>query len=220
MIKIERIVTPSPKQMAFVIEGMRNPMNSWDQSDSTETFLGPNDFDLMARLMAAGSDERKFMRQMPLMMRITAPMYWWKEFDTYKVGTVRNSCSTMHKVHTKEFVLEDFSTEHLDPWSKEKLVSTIDLLNIWREEYLMHSDNDPDTGVDHHTAKDHWWQLIQLLPASYNQTANVTLNYEVARNMYWARRNHKLDEWHKFCGILSDIPYSFLITTPAKTGGK
>lgn len=206
MIKLEHVVLPSPGQMEFVIEGMRNPMNSWDKSDScfvksfNYTSLGPNDQDLMGRLAAAGTDHRKFMRMMPVMVRITAPLYWWKEFDTYKVGTVANSCSTMHKITEKEFTLEDFSTEHLKQVALDTLEETIDTLNDYR--CFLINDN----------LKEDWWQLIQLLPSSYNQTRNVMLNYEVLANMYHSRKAHKLDEWVNFCKWIEGLPHSELIT--------
>lgn len=221
MIKLEHTVLPSPKQMQFVIEGMRNPMNSWDKSDSTiqygldEDFyyvkgciLGDNDYDLMTRLAKAGTDHRKFMRMIIVYVRITAPLYWWKEFDTYKVGTVANSCSTMHKIQEKEFTLEDFSCEHLDllnvkPIYDINFVSSLKeilrCLNLARDKYLKTKD------------KKYWWQMIQLLPSSYNQTRNVMLNYEVLANMYHSRKNHKLDEWREFCKWIKNLPYSELI---------
>lgn len=233
MIKFKHTVTPSPEEMEFVIEGMRNPMESWDQSDSGWNYipkptwvLGKNDRDLMKRLCKAGSDERKFMRQMPVMVRITAPLYWWKEFDTYKVGTVSNSCSTMHKIHAHPFSLEDFSCEHLVGRSEnEKLMTgsingeaviyncsprdvlelTINELNFYRNEFIHEADAE--------AKKEIWWQMIQLLPSSYNQTRNITLNYEVLHNMYHARKYHKQDEWRiGFCDWCKSLPYSELIT--------
>ena len=201
------------------IRGMRNPMNSWDKSDSDweydciedlETFytyetkdeyeIGPNDLDLMRRLRNAGTDHRKFMRMITVYLDITAPLYWWKEFDTYKVGTVANSCSTMHKIHAKEFTLGDFSHEHLVMETYKCLEYTIKILNGYREIYLQTKD------------KKYWWQMIQLLPSSYNQKRTVMLNYEVLANMYKSRRNHKLDEWHEFCDWIEELPYSELIT--------
>lgn len=229
MIKIEHEVFPSTEQMNFIIEGMRNPMNSWNKSDSVfsgsfQTCVGNDDLSLMKRLSDAGTDHRKFMRMMLICARITAPLYWWKEFDTYKVGTVSNSCSTMHKISEKEFTLDDFSTEHLDTgykdnpvhlddsigvlaaeecdyymFPKDILTSTIDGLNKYRKKYLETKN------------KDYWWQMIQLLPSSYNQTRNVMLNYEVLANIYKSRRNHKLDEWRDFCEWVKSIPYSELI---------
>lgn len=214
MIKLEHTVLPSPEQMEFVIEGMRNPMNSWEKSDSRYSCLcmddkrdcplepyivGENDHSLMQRLSKAGTDHRKFMRMMPVYVRITAPLYWWKEFDTYKIGTVANSCSTMHKIHAKEFTLDDFSTEHLTEYSVEQLESLIGWLNMCRVNYNLDKE------------KEYWWQMIQLLPSSYNQTRNVMLNYEVLANMYHSRKNHKLDEWREFCKWIENLPYSDLI---------
>ena len=236
------------------IRGMRNPMNSWEKSDSEFIrdpdygcsgncpcedidgrcdccFIGPNDLDLMKRLCNAGTDHRKFMRMITVYVDITAPLYWWKEFDTYKVGTVANSCSTMHKIHTKEFTLEDFSCEHLVsgwvgrdsngvivsiPGPMEKLESTIELLNSIREAYLI-VKNTPKEQIDWSvtpalSAKEIWWQMIQLLPSSYNQKRTVMLNYEVLANIYKSRRNHKLDEWKDFCKWIEGLPYSKLIT--------
>ena len=216
MIKLEHTVLPSPDQMEFVIEGMRNPMNSWDKSDSHTCrqdgafcmecehknyyCLGENDQSLMQKLSYAGTDHRKFMRMMPVYVRITAPLYWWKEADTYKIGTVANSCSTMHKIQEKEFTLEDFSYEHLNKETKLKLMEVINYLNISRD--CFRSDT---------SRKDFWWQMIQLLPSSYNQTRNVMLNYEVLANMYHSRKNHKLDEWREFCKWIENLPYSDLI---------
>lgn len=195
MIKLEHVVLASPEQMEFIIEGMRNPMNSWDKSDShickqdgsfcmdcinseksIEYCLGESDYSLMTRLAKAGTDHRKYMRMMPVYARITAPLYWWKEFDTYKVGTVANSCSTMHKIQAKEFIPEDFSTEHLSYQLKQILETIMDELNDARLIYLRTRK------------KDDWWQMIQLLPSSYNQTRNVMLNYEVLANMYHSRK--------------------------------
>ena len=190
--------------MSFIIQGLRNPMNSWDKSDSKyndldEYKIGANDLGLMKRLAIAGTDHRKFMRMMPVYVRITAPFYWWKEFDTYKVGTVANSCSTMHKIAAKEFTVDDFSTEHLISDSNAMMKTTCDLLNQYREKYLKTKD------------KKYWWQIIQLLPSSYNQTRNVMLNYEVLANIYKSRKDHKLDEWRDFCKWIETIPYSELI---------
>lgn len=216
MIKLEHVVLASPEQMEFIIEGMRNPMNSWDKSDSEMTLeqlvwrdekipdkfkLGPNDHSLMQRLANAGTDHRKFMRMMPVYVRITAPLYWWKEFDTYKVGTVANSCSTMHKIQAKEFRLEDFSCEHLSVVSLDYLRNNIEHLNFIRDVY---NDDKSNKGV--------WWQMIQLLPSSYNQTRNVMMNYEALVNIYKSRKNHKLDEWREFCKWIETLPYSELIT--------
>jgi len=215
MIKLENVVLASPDQMEFIIQGMRNPMNSWEKSDSEiepenisdfgEEYgsifkLGNNDHDLMQRLSNAGTDHRKFMRMMPVYVRITAPLYWWKEFDTYKVGTVANSCSTMHKIAEKEFTLDDFSTEHLASQTRQVLEITIDDLNDSRSIYLKTKN------------KGDWWQMIQLLPSSYNQTRNVMMNYEVLTNIYKSRKDHKLDEWREFCKWIEELPYSELIT--------
>ena len=254
MIKLENVVLASPEQMEFIIEGMRNPMNSWEKSDSgtclktlpchschenrndckknieTGFILGENDQSLMQRLSNAGTEHRKYMRMMPVYVRITAPLYWWKEFDTYKVGTVANSCSTMHKIAEKEFTLEDFSTEHLlnindsgasfdyscivrNPENKNELIEgelvsasieciklTIDVLNTYRYRFLKTKN------------KTFWWQMIQLLPSPYNQTRNVMLNYEVLANIYRQRHGHKLDEWREVCKWIESLPYSELIT--------
>lgn len=231
MIKLENVVLASSEQMAFIIEGMRNPMNSWEKSDSTfieedeyydilgnsgpavgeenRSELGPDDLSLMQRLSNAGTEHRKYMRMMPVYVRITAPLYWWKEFDTYKIGTVANSCSTMHKIQEKEFEWGDFSTEHLIRVRDSHLGDTVPTLvfdsvirglNFWRNRYLKTK------------SKDDWWQLIQLLPSSYNQTRNVMMNYEVLANIYRQRKNHKLDEWREFCEWIESLPYSELIT--------
>lgn len=230
------------------IRGMRNPMNSWEKMDSgygcdkdrcdicrhlgfmeecheknQNYIIGPNDLDLMKRLWNAGTDHRKFMRMITVYVDITAPLYWWKEFDTYKVGTVANSCSTMHKIAAKEFTLEDFSTEHLYSDELEFFKEIIERLNGCRNLYLQ-SKNDESARVQ----KDDWWQMIQLLPSSYNQRRTVILNYEVLANIYKSRRNHKLDEWSEhskeeivanalngsfgFCDWINTLPYSELIT--------
>ena len=226
------------------IRGMRNPMNSWDKSDSgwdahippiilrnqvdweqwAEQYkavqysdeytydIGPNDRDLMARLRNAGTDHRKFMRMIVVYLDINAPLYWWKEFDTYRVGVEKNSCSTMHKIHEKEFTFDDFSHEklinsacmeiqeqHIRISPIQALATTIECLNSYRDLYLQTKD------------KKYWWQMIQLLPSSYNQRRTVMLNYEVLANMYKSRRNHKLDEWHTFCNWIERLPYSELI---------
>ena len=234
MIKLEHVVLASPEQMEFIIESMRNPMNSWEKSDSDSEIkyeswhdmsggkyeIGPNDHSLMQRLSNAGTDHRKFMRMMPVYVRITAPLYWWKEFDTYKVGTVANSCSTMHKIQAKEFRLEDFSCEHLKnafdvsiPYAsnitsifeyKKILEDNIEILNNARDLYLETKD------------KRFWWQMIQLLPSSYNQTRNVVINYEVLANIYKSRKDHKLDEWRNLCKWIEELPYSELITGGAE----
>ena len=204
------------------IRGMRNPMNSWEKSDShictmdasfcmdckhkEQYCIGPNDLDLMTRLSNAGTDHRKFMRMITVYLDITAPFYFWKEFSTYKVGTVANSCSTMHKIAAKEFTLEDFSCEHLSVESITfGLEPVIDLLNKNRDLYLQWK------GVGEEK-KQLWWQLIQLLPSSYNQRRTVMLNYEVLTNIYNSRKNHKLDEWRDFCEWAKTLPYSELIT--------
>lgn len=241
MIKLEHIVLASPEQMEFIIEGMRNPMNSWEKSDSGTCFgslpchschvnrnnckknidsgfvLGENDHSLMQRLSNAGTDHRKFMRMMPVYVRITAPLYWWKEFETYKVGTVSNSCSTMHKIAEKEFTMEDFSTDKLQTvyndnpmdayfegnvrcGSDDAMNIVVKVLNYYRHRYVKTKD------------KAYWWQMIQLLPSSYNQTRNVMMNYEVLANIYKSRKDHKLDEWRNFCNWIEELPYSELIT--------
>ena len=209
------------------IRGMRNPKNSWVKSDSgvcathgpahcadcvytdchaddveisTKYILGSNDLNLMTTLRNAGTDHRKFMRMITVYLDIAAPLYWWKEFDTYKVGTVANSCSTMHKIADKEFTLEDFSCEHLVGIAKDDLHGTTAVLNHFRKLYLQSKD------------KKYWWQMIQLLPSSYNQKRTVMLNYEVLANIYKSRRNHKLDEWHTLCDWIERLPYSELIT--------
>lgn len=235
MIKLENVVLASPEQMEFIIEGMRNPMNSWEKSDSgtclktlpchschenrnnckknieTGFILGNSDRSLMQRLSNAGTEHRKYMRMMPVYVRITAPLYWWKEFDTYKVGTVANSCSTMHKIQEKEFTLDDFSHEHLDIRTRKILEETIKALNDYRYIYINYNPDDFEIkGCP--SKKDIWWQMIQLLPSSYNQTRNVMMNYEVLANIYRQRKNHKLDEWREFCKWIESLPYSEMIT--------
>ena len=228
MIKLEHVVLASPEQMKFIIEGMRNPMNSWEKSDSrtcrqdgafcmecehkNDYCLGENDHSLMQRLSNAGTDHRKFMRMLPVYVRITAPLYWWKEFDTYKVGTVANSCSTMHKIQAKEFTLEDFSCERLMNVPGEGVLpplavlkTTIDTLNAYRKLYLGTLSPDGSIGIPENR-KDIWWQMIQLLPSSYNQTRNVMMNYEVLANIYKSRKDHKLDEWRNFCKWIEELP--------------
>ena len=232
MLTIEKTVLPSPEQWEIIIEGMRNPMNSWDKSDSGafdkagyptvigfgRYIIGENDHRLMTSLAKGGAVHAKYRRMIPVFLTINAPLYWWKEFDTYKIGTVANSCSTMHKIHAKEFTLDDFSHEHLywvgnggvdsivacadGHWLSatgvmELVVST---LNLFRDRYLKTHN------------KDDWWQLIQLLPSSYNQRRTVLLNYEVLVNIYHSRKNHKLDEWHVFCDWIRNLPHSDLIT--------
>lgn len=245
MLKIENVEVVG---WEAAIRGMRNPKNSWVKSDSHWDYvnqgpeyltvanfddadfnIGPNDKKLMSTLRNAGTDHRKFMRMITVYLDITAPLYWWKEFDTYKVGTVANSCSTMHKIADKEFTLADFSCEHLDRepyhrnWIESVIVDeditsphkvwmtpfdilrcTIEMLNAYRENYLETKD------------KQDWWQMIQLLPSSYNQRRTVMLNYEVLANIYKSRRNHKLDEWHTFCDWIESLPYSELITGEKK----
>lgn len=263
MINLEHVVLASPDQMEFVIEGMRNPMNSWEKSDSSHGYyfrreigepcnrykiddpteeglkgerveyvegyfeLGNDDHSLMQKLSDAGTEHRKYMRMIPVYVRITAPLYWWKEFDTYKVGTVANSCSTMHKIAEKEFTLEDFSCEHLyskgaatreddgKTFNDEScwelgfdhvgaLLGVIESLNWARGDYLERKN------------KSDWWQMIQLLPSSYNQTRNVMLNYEVLANIYRQCKNHKLDEWREFCKWIESLPYSEFVTGEVK----
>ena len=225
MIKIENV---NVYGWEAAIRGMRNPLDSWNKSDSCyltineiaghpcddglqkEFVIGENDLQLMKKLVKAGTDHRKFMRMITVTMDIVAPMYWWKEFDTYKIGTVRNSCSTMHTIHKKEFTLDDFSHEHLTDcydsngqlccefgWTLECLIND---LNAVRELYLETKD------------KKYWWQMIQILPSSYNQRSTVQLNYAVLRNIYHSRKAHKLDEWRDFCKWIESLPYSELIT--------
>lgn len=191
------------------IRGLRNPLESWSKSDShrgswieehCEFVVGEKDLELMKRLVRSGTDHSKFMRMITVYCDINAPRYWWTEFDTYKVGTVRNSCSTMHKIHAKEFTLDDFSTDGLIDFSWNRLDDLIEHLNIHREKFI-------DTGN-----KEYWWQMIQLLPQSYNQKSTVMLNYQVLRNMYHSRKNHKLDEWKEFCKWIETLPYAELIT--------
>ena len=182
------------------IMGMRNPMNSWANSDSAffsdfSCKIGQNDLALMKALIKSGTEHRKFLRMIHVQMDIEAPLYWWKEFDTYKVGTVSNSCSTMHKIHSKEFTVDDFSHEHLDRFSTEVLGWTIKALNGSREDYMKSK------------SKDDWWQMIQLLPSSYNQLRTVDLNYEVLLNQYFQRKDHKLDEWRIYCEQIKCFPY-------------
>lgn len=220
MIKIENIETFG---WEAAIRGMRNPMNSWDKSDSEYKYenirdsigtfvIGPNDLKLMQSLIRAGTDHSKFMRMINVTVDVTAPLYWWKELDTYKVGTVANSCSTMHKIHSKEFTLEDFSHEHMldvereaikfnnapgDYWNSIALLDiTVRILNVYRQRYLETKD------------KKYWWQMIQLLPSSYNQKRTVQLNYQVLRNMYFSRKNHRLDEWIHFTKDILSLPYA------------
>lgn len=233
MLKIENVEVVGWRA---AIRGMRNPKNSWGNSDSffcgsseccandecnsectgygQGFHIGESDLDLMTLLRNAGTDHRKFMRMITVYLDITAPLYWWKEFDTYKVGTVANSCSTMHKIAAKEFTFDDFSCEHLERRASLTLKKVIDDLNYYREYYIsLAKQNVPGSDTK---AKDIWWQMIQLLPSSYNQRRTVMLNYEVLANMYKSRRNHKLDEWHTFCDWIESLPYSELITGKEK----
>lgn len=235
MIKIENVEVMG---WEAAIRGMRNPMNSWEKSDSgtcgyphhigctncpdhkicNHPFrndgvfkLGKADYELVMKLVKAGTDHRKFMRMITVYADITAPLYWWKEYDTYKVGTVANSCSTMHKIAEKEFTLEDFSCEHLDIRTRKILEEIIKALNDYRTLYINYNPNDFEIkGCP--SKKDLWWQMIQLLPSSYNQKRTVMLNYEVLANIYKSRKNHKLDEWRTFCDWIKALPYSELIT--------
>jgi hypothetical protein len=221
MIKIENVDVYG---WETAIRGARNPMNSWDKTDSYWThiqdaetletanfqyFVGNNDLKLLRHLANAGPDHGKFLRMITVSLDITAPLYWWKEFDTYKVGTVANSCSTMHKIHAKEFTLDDFSHEHLGTGSRFLLRQTVDILNEAREAFISCNTSEQG-GAD--LKKFYWWQMIQLLPSSYNQRRTVLLNYQVLKSMYHARKNHKLDEWHIFCDFIKELPYSELIT--------
>lgn len=196
MIKVENIDVWG---FEHAIRGMRNPMNSWDKSDSFHgcngSRVGENDLDLMQRLYKAGTEHRKYLRQIFVSMDITAPLYWWKEMDQYKVGTVTDSCSTMHTIHKKPFELDDFSHEHCTVSSIANLQFTIGHLNYYRGLYLEEKD------------KDHWWQMIQLLPSSYNQRRTITMNYENVMSIINQRSNHKMDEWTDFCGVLRNLPY-------------
>ena len=223
MIKIENTEVVGFEE---AIRGMRNPMNSWKKSDSVKCYnnancpeicrnnvsgicIGNNDLNLMKRLVKEGTDHRKFMRMITLYVDITAPLYWWKEFDTYKVGTVANSCSTMHKIQSKEFTLEDFSCEHL--MNTKPIENIIVALNIYRNMY----NNYEYLSIRRKSQvskKQIWWQMIQLLPSSYNQRRTVMLNYEVLANIYKSRSTHKLDEWRTFCEWIENLPYSELIT--------
>ena len=207
MIKIENIDVYG---FETAIRGARNPMNSWDKMDSCynngEFEIGENDYKLLKNLTIAGPEHRKWNRMVTVTMDITAPLYWWKEYDTYKVGTVANSCSTMHKIQAKKFELDDFSYEHLLDNSLDALVDVIDILNYHREAFNTYEDEYA------HDKKDYWWQMIQLLPTSYNQKRTVHLNYEVLGTIYHQRRHHKLDEWHVFCDMIKTLPYSEFIT--------
>lgn len=223
MILIEKTEVMGFEQ---AIRGMRNPMNSWENSDSYDlgvdpisnrighvkcTFqIGPNDHELMMKLVKGGPVHAKFRRMIAVYVDITAPLYWWKEFDTYKVGTVANSCSTMHKIHDKRFEMSDFSTDHLLPASFKCLGFTVKTLNEYRDLYLGYDGFKSKYGE--HDKKDYWWQMIQLLPSSYNQKRTVMLNYEVLAGIYPMRKNHKLDEWGEFCKWVEGLPYSYIIT--------
>ena len=251
MLKIEKFVTPSPEQWEITIEGMRNAMNSWDRMDSsycdyipepgekcgpekscfgTCYDIGSNDMDLMMRLNKGGAPHAKYRRMLPVHVTVTAPLYWWKEFETYRIGVASNpgdiefnSCSTMHKIHAKPFILDDFSHEHLDgidgdyelslAMTKDgferftpldSLSTTIVLLNEYRKKFL--------EATDSYLKKEYWWQMIQLLPSSYNQKRTIYMNYQVLYEIYEWRRNHKLDEWHTFAHWIEELPYSELIT--------
>ena len=184
------------------IRGMRNPMNSWSKSDSNADLIGQNDEQLMLAL-AKAPEERKYLRMIHVQFDVTAPLYWWKEFDTYKVGTVANSCSTMHKIADKEFTLKDFSCEHLEGRALNTLEDMVDELNYWRDYYLAIKKQNV-VGADT-KAKDIWWQMIQLLPSSYNQRRTIDLNFEVLLKQYRERKNHKLDEWHTYCDWIKEI---------------
>ncbi len=199
MLKVERV---SVMNLDNAIRGARNPLNSWAKSDSKynekgEFVLGPNDLSLAVRLAHAGSDHRKYLRQVMVCMDVTAPMYWWKEFDTYKVGTVANSTSTMHKIHAKPFERDDFSHDHMDEGALKCLDVIIEYLEGERLKF-----------VEDKTNKQAWYNMIQVLPSSYNQMRTITLNYEVLINMYYARKAHKLQEWHTFCDWIKTLPYA------------
>lgn len=223
-IKIENVVLPSAEQWRAIILGCRNPLNSWDRSDShfaditvtgsgigqgnrSDFIIGPNDHDLMMRLAKAGTEHRKFMRLINVCVDITGPLYWWKQADQYRIGVTTNSTSTMHKIHAKEFTLEDFSHEHLIVASLNSLKRTIDDLNSAREGYL-----DERIKQNPEWRKEVWWQMIQLLPSSYNQRRTIMLNYEVLANIYRQRKGHKLDEWQTFREWIETLPYSEIIT--------
>ena len=216
MIKIENIEVYG---FEAAIRGARNPMNSWNRMDScynnSEFEIGENDYKLLKSLTIAGPEHRKWNRMVTVIMDITAPLYWWKEYDTYKVGTVANSCSTMHKIQAKEFTLDDFSHEHLLEGGLMHLHNTIKFLNAARDAFnnFEHCEAKLKEACGFEvTKKDIWWQMIQLLPTSYNQKRTVQLNYEVLGSMYHQRRHHKLDEWHVFCDMIETLPYSEFIT--------
>lgn len=240
MLTIAKTVLPSPEQWEIIIEGMRNPMNSWELSDSftctaddgadvcftqkcqliencpvygDDDFfvVGPKDHDLMMRLAKGGPVHAKYRRMIPVFLTINAPLYWWKEFDTYKVGTVANSCSTMHKIHAKEFTTEDFSFEKIGYLSIPTVNKVIEDLNLWRTAYTKYEEMSIDF-KSRYTVKECWENMIQILPTSYNQKRTVMLNYEVLVNIYHSRKNHKLDEWHTFCDWIEGLPLSEIIT--------
>lgn len=208
MLKIEKTVLPSSEQWGIIVEGMRNPLNSWDKIDSVvmpyddEFRMGEADYKLMTSLAKGGAVHAKYRRMIPVMFTVTAPTFWWIEFDTYKVGTVRNSCSKMHKIHVAPFTLENFSHEgcYEIPWAMEHLVNTIGILEWLRQKFNKTQD------------RKYWRALIELLPHGYNMKATISLNYEVLVNIYHSRKNHKLDEWHTFCDWIRGLPYSELIT--------
>lgn len=250
MLKINKTVTASPEQLEIVIEGMRNPLNSWDKMDSSiehlenpdtmneaawQFHLGEADHKCMTRLNNGGPVEAKYRRMIPVWVTLTAPLYWWKEFDTYKVGTVCNSCSTMHKITAKEFTMDDFSAEHLVGFFEQKALhnsnatdlfnyrgvmeETIDALNNARKNYIAYGELLENQALNNearsnlvHGRKVYWHQMIQLLPTSYNQKRTIMLNYEVLVGIYKSRRHHKLGEWHTFCDWIEKLPYSDLIT--------
>lgn len=198
MLKVSNV---SVMNLENAMRGARNPLNSWARSDSYynenhEYILGENDLGLAKRLCKAGSDHRKFIRQIMVSIDITAPLYWWKEYDTYKVGTVANSTSTMHKIHSKPFELDDFSCDHMTEDTLQFMKTVVDQLEVIRNRYMEDKD------------KKHWYDLIQLLPSSYNQLRTCTLNYETLTNIYFARKHHKLDEWHTFCDFIETLPYA------------
>ena len=201
MILVENIHVDN---LVRAIYSTRNAMNSWNKSDSNldNNILGERDLKLAQSLVKSGTDHSKFMRMINVTMDITAPMYWAKEMDTYKVGTVRNSCSTMHKIHSKEFTLDDFSHEHLGDKEKQILLTTIEAMNESRDAFVTWNEDYK------HDKKDYWWQMIQLLPSSYNQKFTWQANYQVLRNIYFSRRNHKLDEWVEFCKIIETLPHA------------
>lgn len=231
MLEIQRYSVPSGPQWEMIVDGTRNPLNSWDKSDSRECpgyncdtcdwwrldkslcdhnhiegefIVGPNDLNLMKKLAKAGPSHAKYRRMIAVYVDILAPLYWWKEMDTYQVGVTKNSCSTMHKLMHKEFELEDFSTEHMNKWTLNITKDAIRQMNYCRNLYL--AEKDPEM------KKEAWWQVIQLLPTSYNQLRTVMLNYEVLANIYETRRGHKLDEWGTFIDWIEGLPYSELIT--------